>query len=110
MQVLSPYHMTPKTFCDTRLYTFLAFAPGTPQDPDIDLSDADPVDDPDTLPTTTEDSGDTCFDSMDEENVASTRSSSKTLPKKKRETWTGELKTVSLTYPQKENMSNGNNI
>ncbi|XP_070762031.1 uncharacterized protein [Enoplosus armatus] len=67
-----------------------------PQDSDADLSDDDPVEDPDYLPTPAEESGETSFESMDEEEVASTSSSLQPPSKKKRRKGENSLKTVSL--------------
>lgn len=91
--------MDVKSFYGSRPRTFLALVPENPEDSDADLSDDDPVDDPDYLPTPAEESGDTSFDSMDEEEVASS-SSSKPLSKKKRRMGKNSLKTVSLAELQ----------
>lgn len=88
--------MDVKSFYGSRPRTFLALVPENPEDSDADLSDDDPVDDPDYLPTPAEENGDTSFDSMDEEEVASTSSSSKPPSKKKRRMGKNSLKTVSL--------------
>lgn len=88
--------MDTKTFYDARPRTFLALVPENPQDSDADLSDDDPTDDPDYLPIPADDSGDTSFDSMDKEDIASTSSSSKPPSKKKKRKGKNSLKTVSL--------------
>ncbi|XP_051972529.1 uncharacterized protein LOC127636150 [Xyrauchen texanus] len=92
--------MDVKSFYGSRPRTFLALVPENPEDSDADLSDDDPVDDPDYLPTPAEESGDTSFDSLDEEEVASTSSSSKPPSKKKMRMGKNSLKTVSLAELQ----------
>lgn len=92
--------MDAKSFYSARPRTLLALVPENPEDSDVDLSDDDPIDDPDYLPTPAEDSGDTSFDSMDEEVVASKSSSSKPPSKKKRRMGKNSLKTVSLAELQ----------
>ncbi|XP_028324766.1 piggyBac transposable element-derived protein 3-like [Gouania willdenowi] len=93
--------MDAKTFYGARPRTLLALVPENPQDSDGDLSDDDPTDDPDYLPTPEDDSGDTSFDSMDEEPIAST-SSSPEPPSKKRRKGKNSLKTVSLAELEDE--------
>lgn len=91
--------MDTKSFYGARPQTFLALVPENPQDSEADLSDYDPLDDPDYLPTPAEENGDTSFDSMDEED-ASTSSSSKPPSKKKGRKGKNSLKTVSLAELQ----------
>ncbi|XP_070778935.1 piggyBac transposable element-derived protein 3-like [Enoplosus armatus] len=88
--------MEAKRFYGAGPRTFLALVPENPQDSDADLSDDDPVEDPDYLPSPAEESGETSFESMDEEEVASTSSSSQPPSKKKRRKGKNSLKTVSL--------------
>uniref|UniRef100_A0A3B3QTZ4 PiggyBac transposable element-derived protein domain-containing protein n=1 Tax=Paramormyrops kingsleyae TaxID=1676925 RepID=A0A3B3QTZ4_9TELE len=91
-----------KTFYGARPRNFLALIPENPQDSDVDLSDEDDdqTDDPDYQPTQGEDTGDTSFESMDEEEIEPTSSYSKPPPHKKRRKGKNTLKTVSMVEPE----------
>ncbi|XP_062851349.1 piggyBac transposable element-derived protein 3-like [Trichomycterus rosablanca] len=93
--------MDTKIFYGARPRSVLALIPENPQESDGDLSDDDDqIEDPDYLPTQTEDSGETSFESMDEEDIVSTSSSSKPPPRKKKMKEKNSLKTVSLEEPE----------
>lgn len=96
------YLMGAETFYGKRLRTPLALIPENPQDLDVDLSDDedDPAEDPDYHHTQAEGTGDSSFESLDEEEAPSTsRSSTQPLSKKSRK-GKHTLKPGSLEEPE----------
>ncbi|GAA6225105.1 piggyBac transposable element-derived protein 2-like isoform X1 [Lates japonicus] len=90
--------MDAKTFYGTRPCIPLALVPENPHDSDADLSDSDddPIEDPDYQPIQSEGTGDSSFESLDEEESPSTSRSSTQPPRKKSRKSKHTLKTVSL--------------
>lgn len=64
-----------KSFYGARQRTYLALVPENSQDSDGELSDDDPIEDPDFQPNFADDSDESCFDvSLDEDAPSTSRS------------------------------------
>lgn len=70
-----------KSFYGARQRTYLALVPENSQDSDGELSDDDPIEDPDFQPNFADDSDESCFDVSLDEDAPSTSRSNKLLRK-----------------------------
>ncbi|XP_032436485.1 piggyBac transposable element-derived protein 2-like [Xiphophorus hellerii] len=95
----SEAQMDAKSFYGARPRTLLALVPENPQESDGDLSNDDQVEDPDYQPAQADDTGDSSFESLDEEEAPSKSRSSAQPPRKKSRKGKRTLKTVPLEQP-----------
>uniref|UniRef100_A0A3B5R2X5 PiggyBac transposable element-derived protein domain-containing protein n=1 Tax=Xiphophorus maculatus TaxID=8083 RepID=A0A3B5R2X5_XIPMA len=88
--------MDAKSFYGARPLTLLALVPENPQESEGDLSDDDQVEDPDYQPTEADDTGDSSFESLDEEEAPSKSRSFTQPPRKKSRKGKHTLKTFQV--------------